>query len=148
MHGLASWWSEGEFDSSQVYRQSFNGFLVTFAMSAAVVALFPRAWYIVVLCLCISVRALLERRRAFIFSDSAVTYRPAFGPAVRIPLADIVSVEKSTAPVSFSLRSRLFAGLRLRLRDGKDILVPLDFPRSREISQRLTESLSCSVRSS
>ena|ERR1700733_8633826 len=138
---MPSWWSEGEAGARTIYRQSYTGFLATAAISAAILGLFPRTWYVLTLCILIPCRAFLERRRAVIFTDTALIYRPAFSHVVDIPFSHIESVEKSTVPVSFWMRSQLFKGLRIRLKDGKEILVPLDFPRSSDISQRLIESL-------
>jgi hypothetical protein len=134
-----AWWSEGEVGAEQIYRQSFAGFFVALATSAAILVLFPgaRSWYILIICVCVTARALLERRRAFIFTDSAVVYRPAFGSPVRIEFADISSIEKGTAPVSFWLRTRLFKGLRVHLKNIEDVVLPLDFPQAQVISQQL-----------
>jgi hypothetical protein len=133
------WWSEGEVGAKQIYRQSFAGFFVALAAGAAILLLLPgaRSWYILTICVCITARALLERRRAFIFTDSALVYRPAFGSPVRIEFVDISSIEKATAPVSFWFRARLFKGLRVHLTNIEDIVLPLDFPQAQVISQQL-----------
>src|SRR5580700_10743969 len=142
MKNLATWWSEGEIGAREIYRQSFTGFLATVAVSAAILVSFPRTWYVLTICIVAPCRALLERRRAIIFSETALIYRPAFSHAVYIPFSNIDSVEKSTVPVSFWMRSRLFKGIRIRLKDGEDVLVPLDFPHSSDISGQLMNRLS------
>jgi|ERR1700677_1915517 hypothetical protein len=136
---MSSWWSEGETGAIQVYRQSFTGYLATVAVSAAILVLFPRTWYVLILCILIPCRAFLERRRAIIFTETALIYRPAFSHAIYIPFSNIESVGKSTVPLSFWMRSRLFKGLRIHLKDGKDVLVPLDFPQSSDISRGIAE---------
>jgi hypothetical protein len=135
----SSWWSAGEVGAKHIYRQTFAGFFVALAASAAILVLFPgaRAWYILIICICVTVRALLERRRAFIFTDSAVVYRPAFGSPVHFELADVSSIGECAAPVSFWFRTRLFKGLRVHLKNSEAIVLPLDFPQAQLISQQL-----------
>ena len=139
MRGLSQWWFEGEADAQIVYRQSLNGFLAAVAASAAIFGFIPsfRTWYVLAICVCLIGRALAERRRALILTDSSITYRPAFGRGKRIELDQVVSVEKCQAPVPFWTRPGLFAGLRFQLKNHEDVVFPLDFPNSQDISQRL-----------
>jgi hypothetical protein len=76
-----------------------------------------------------------------LFTETALIYRAAFSHAAYILFSNIESVEKSTVPVPFWMLPRLFKGLRIHLNGGKAVLVPLDFPHSSDISQRLTEVL-------
>lgn len=142
MQYLSQWWFEGENDAQIVFRQSFNGFLAATAASVAILVFIPnlRTWYVLIVCVCLVGRAFVERRRALIFGDSSITYRPAFGRGTRIELSQIVSVEKCQAPVPFWSRPGLFSGLRLHLKNHEEIVLPLDFPHSQEISQRLLRS--------
>jgi hypothetical protein len=137
------WWCEGELGAQQVYRQSYGGFMAAAAASAAVILFLPafRTWYVLIIFLGITTRALVERRRAFIFTDSAVVYRPAFGRGVRVEAGDVLYVENTTAAVPFSFRTRLLKGLRIRLRNNKDIVLPLDFPDPDAISGHVLKRL-------
>jgi len=138
MKNILQWWSEGEVGAKVVYRQSLTGFLITFALSMAIMVLLPamRTWYSVLVCACVTGRALIERRRAFIFTDSSLVYRPAFGSVRRIKFADINSIEKTTASVSFWFQSRQFRGFRVQLKNREEIVIPLDFPQAHTISEQ------------
>ena len=144
MAALAQWWHEGESGAAAVYRQSFVGFVATFAGSTAILSALPifRTWYCILICVGVTLRTLMERRRAFIFGDSFVTYRPAFGAPLRVEFAQVVGIETCAAPVPFLWRPRLYKGLRLHLRHGDHAILPLDFPRSNEISARLFTAVS------
>jgi len=139
MRYLSRWWFEGERDAQIVYRQSFNGFLAATVASAGILGFIPslRTWYILAICVCLIGRSLAERRRALILNDSSIIYRPAFGRGTRIELGQIMSVEKCQAPVPFWSRPGLFSGLRFHLKNHEEIVFPLDFPHSQEISQHL-----------
>jgi hypothetical protein len=143
MQSLSQWWFEGERDAQIVYRQSYYGFLAATAAGAAILVFIPsfRTWYVLFVCVCVIGRALIERRRALILTDSSITYRPAFGRGKSIEFGQIVSVEKCQARVPFLSRPGLFRGLRLHLKNDEDIVLPLDFPESQDISQRLLTSL-------
>jgi hypothetical protein len=82
-------------------------------------------------------RALIERRRSYIFNSASVSYRPAFGAPREIQFSDVASIEKCTVPVPFLSRPGLFAGVCFHLRDGESAALPLDFPQSPAIWQRL-----------
>jgi hypothetical protein len=105
---MLSWWSEGEAGAREIYRQSLTGFLAAVAVSAAILVLFPRTWYVLSICIVASGRAFLERRRAIIFTETALIYRSTFGHGVYIPFSNIGLVEKATVPLSILMRIQLF----------------------------------------
>jgi hypothetical protein len=139
MQSIFKWWNEGETGATRIYRQSMGQFVATVAASVAVIVLLPslRTWYVMVICICISGRALAERRRALIFTDSSVIYRPVFRTVVRIQFVDVASVEECTASVSFWFRVQQFKGLRIHLKNHRSTVIPLDFPESQAIRRQL-----------
>jgi hypothetical protein len=139
VRGLVGWWRQGESNAEAVYPQSLMGFVAATIAAGVLMGLIPafRTWYVGLICLCTIGRALVERRRAYIFKPLVMSYRPAFGPVIEINFADIVSVDRCTAPVPFLSRPGLFSGVRIGLKERKPVVFPLDFPQSAEIWSRL-----------
>lgn len=138
MASLSERWSAGEVGAKEVYRQSLTGFFVVLALSITLLSIPAfRAWYIILAMIWLSGRAFIERRRALIFTDGALLYRPALSTPVRVNLADVISVEQCTVGAAFALRIRAFKGLCFHLKSGEVVRIPLDFPHSRLISERL-----------
>jgi hypothetical protein len=136
---ISKWWSEGEEGSKLVYRQSFVGFLTAAVASLAVAALLSwlRTWYGFGIGFIVTGRALAERRRAIILTHSSIVYRPAFGKTIEVAHTDVESIESCSAPVSFWFRAQLFKGLRFRLKNGRNVVIPVDFPHSEGIVQEI-----------
>jgi hypothetical protein len=149
MQSFLQWWREGERAEKSVYRQSFYAPVSVVVGGVALFSLVPRfrTWYAVLIFAYVAGMALIECRRAIILTDSNLIYRPAFGRLLRVELAQIGSVERCTAPVPSlaALRPRLSKGLRFRLKGGEEVVVPIDFPHSREISQQFLISSGTSL---
>ncbi|HUX66633.1 MAG TPA: hypothetical protein VMV31_04015 [Terriglobales bacterium] len=142
MWNSIKWWHESEGAETQIFRKSFWPLFCAAAAASACLALVPtlRAWYSVVILALGVGRALAERRRAFLFDAAGAAYRPAFGPPRRFAFADVVSVLPGDAPVPLLTRPLLVRGLHVRLRDGRELCLPLDFPRSELIAKLLTQA--------
>jgi hypothetical protein len=128
-----------------IYRQSYARPALAFASSICLIWWFPflRSWQIELLCAYLIGAAFIEMRRAIILTDSNLLYRPIFGRPTTVEFSRIASVERCSAPVPslMMLRPMLMKGLKFHLIDGGEIVIPLDFRNSKEISERfLTNS--------
>ncbi len=80
----------------------------------------------------------VQRRRAIIFIDGALLYRPAVASPIRVTLADVVSVEPCKTNVYATAKlSYWVEGLCFQLKTGEQITIPLDFPKSEVIKERI-----------
>jgi hypothetical protein len=77
-------------------------------------------------------------RRAIIFTETEVVYRPPLGPPRRIPVASIQRIKRSRVLVPYMLRDVTLAGVNLSLEDGTTLDWPLDFEAPEEILKRLS----------
>jgi hypothetical protein len=137
VRSFTEWMSDGEMGAEAIYQQSIKGFAAVVG-AGALLALIPafRHWYIAIIYLCIAIRALAERRRAYIFTGSSVVYRPAFGSVTDIRFDDVLSIRETTAVAPFLLRPLLVRGASIQT-GQKTISLPLDFHQEKEIWQRL-----------
>lgn len=140
MRDFVQWWREGEDGATTIYRPFYSKPALALASSAALLWFLPRlrAWPFPVLFVYLNLAAVIEMRRAIILNGSHLLYRPIFGRPTTVELSQITSVERCSAPVPslVALRARLMKGLRFHLADGSEIVVPLDFQNSKEISQK------------
>jgi hypothetical protein len=136
---ISHWWRAGEEGASTVYRKGYSIPVVVVAVCLGILSIGPQTrepTLLVLYALAVG-RALLERRRAVIFSDDQVVYRPAMGRVRRILLRDIERVERTTIALSFLLKAMPVRAVRLYLRDGKEEVVPVDFLEHKTIVSRL-----------
>ncbi len=80
----------------------------------------------------------LEGRKAIIFTDFEIVYRPAFGDPVRTVIAEIQAITRSTVTVAVFLRVSRAPGLVIKLRDGRTVTIPLDFRQRDKIIRRVS----------
>jgi hypothetical protein len=138
-----NWLHEGEDDCIRVYRRPYVGRLLWVVLSCALLCLtMPERARPVLLAVTAALiaRFLFEGRRAIIFTEDSLIYRPPFGRARRILTRNIVSVTPATAVVSIYLTPEFVRGIKLETTSGEPYLMPMDFPNHAEISQRLTAS--------
>jgi hypothetical protein len=145
MHKLSQWWSEGESGARIVYRRSFSGPIAALLASLAIFWLIPslRTWYVLIPLYVIGM-GLVDRRRAIILTDTSLIYRQTFEQLIRVDFDQIISVEKCTTGVAdfACLRARLMKGLRLHLKDGEAVAIPLDFQNSEDLLKRFLNDAS------
>jgi len=138
---ILKWWSDGETNAIEVYRkQPFARFILVLAVVLAVYwspVLRPR-WYLFPMFAGGVAWAFVQRRRAIIFTDGALLYRPAVASPIRVTLADVVSVEPCKTIVYATDRlSSWVEALCFQLKTGERIKIPLDFPKSEVIKERI-----------
>jgi hypothetical protein len=83
-------------------------------------------------------RTLAEGRRAIIFNESEVLYRPPFGQPVHALINDIQSLKRSKVTLSAGLRPARVSGVLMKMENGETITFPLDFRQHYEILRRLS----------
>jgi hypothetical protein len=84
-------------------------------------------------------RILAEGRRAFIFTNTEVIYRPLFAQPLCTAIAGIQSLKRSKVTLSFGLRAIRRPGVMLTTMTGETTALPLDFKEREEILQRVSE---------
>jgi hypothetical protein len=82
-------------------------------------------------------RTLIEARRAIIFTNAEIIYRPPLGPPRRVPIAMVQHLTKSRVATSYLLRASGRPGIIITLANGAKEAWPLDFDGRDEILQRL-----------
>lgn len=83
-------------------------------------------------------RTLVEGRRAIIFTEAEVIYRPPLGSPRRVLMAAIQDLAISPVLITYFLRAARRPGMTLTLTDGATEVWPLDFEGRDEILQRLS----------
>jgi hypothetical protein len=78
-----------------------------------------------------------EWRRAIIFTQTDVVYRPAFGELSRVSLKNIVSLNLTSTMRLFCLKPTLVSAVELILVDGQKSILPLDFFQGSEMLTQL-----------
>ena len=84
-------------------------------------------------------RTLAEGRRAIIFTNTEVIYRPPFAQSLCTAIAGIQSLKRSKVTLSFGLRAIRRPGVMLTTMTGETTALPLDFKEREEILQRVSE---------
>ena len=82
-------------------------------------------------------RTLAEGRRAIIFTNTEVIYRPPFAQPLRTAIAGIQSLKRSKVTLSVGLRAIRGPGVLLTTMTGETTALPLDFKEREEILQRV-----------
>jgi hypothetical protein len=153
---LQRWWHSGEDAAIAVYPDGVGRMLI---VEAAVIVVFwlvlqlfshllgrllaipvPGSSFRLPFLIVVPSMALLttaEWRRAIIFTQTDLIYRPPFGELLQISLASIVSLRLIWAKRLFCLRPILVTAVELHLIDGQERVIPLDFPRNSEILAHL-----------
>jgi len=84
-------------------------------------------------------RMLAEGRRAIVFTNMELVYRPPVGGPVRASIAGIQGIKRSqVARLVGYQRLSSTQGMLLTMANGETIAMPLDFKERAEILQRLT----------
>lgn len=131
------WRHAGEEGSVIIYPQKNIGgimFCILFTLVLALAALafgYP-AWLLILIAL-LTPRAVIERRRAVIVTETKLIYRPALGQPISVLLSDIVEVKESVIMVSYLLRPVLTAGVAITLKNAETKIIPLDFEERTQI---------------
>lgn len=139
-----AWLHAGEEDGIIFYHQRFAGRLVYQAcVLAALLLVFPfyrRIPHTVLIGLSVAVvlRTLSERRRAIIFTDKEIVYRPAFGGPRRVQFEKLMNIRRKAIAESYLLRPNVVPAIELHFNNGEILDLPLDFRERREILQRLS----------
>jgi hypothetical protein len=135
---LRNWWHQGEVAGSDVFRQGWAVTAAVLAVAAGLLCFVPacRSPAGLVLVAFALFRGVAERRRAVVFWASGASVRPPIGRCQSVALADVVSVTPKSVAVPFTFSGRLLKGIRVGLRDGRYLDVPLDFPARDEIKRR------------
>jgi hypothetical protein len=138
---ILKWWSDGETNAIEVYRkQPFARLIFVLALILAVYwsPVLKPTWYLFPMLAGGVAWVFVQRRRAIIFTDGALLYRPAVASPIRVALADVVSVEPCKTWVNKTGRlSSLVEALCFQLKTGEQIKIPLDFPKSEVIKERI-----------
>lgn len=144
MDTIHDWWSDGETNAVKVYRKKpFARFILVLALILLVYwsPVLRPAWYLFPMLAVGGAWVFVQRRRAIIFTDRDLIYRPAVASPVRVVLADVVSIEPcNTLMYGNSKLSSWVEALRFRLKTGEQITIPLDFPKSEAIKERILNS--------
>ncbi|MGH9392668.1 MAG: hypothetical protein ACRD1E_00735 [Terriglobales bacterium] len=136
---LRAWWHDGETPGAEVYRQSWFGTVAGFGLTLAGLLFLPALRDPILAplyCLC-WVRAFAEARRALIFADGRVLLRSAYARARPVALRGAVSMQPCSVIVPVLLTPSFRRGVLVSTSSGSSVRLPVDFPRSAEIEQRL-----------
>jgi hypothetical protein len=135
------WRHEGEDGCIRVYLHPCAGRLLWVVLSSAMLSLLlPERARLVTLAVALALctRFLFEGRRAIIFTEDSLIYRPPFGKAQRILLRNVLSATPATAVISLYLTPEYVRGVKLDTRTGESLIIPMDFPDHAEIWRKLT----------
>jgi hypothetical protein len=83
-------------------------------------------------------RALAEGRRAIVFTNTELVYRPPVGRPIRALIAGIQGIKRSKVARLVGPRPSFTTGVLLTMANGETIAMPLDFKERGEILQRLS----------
>jgi hypothetical protein len=142
------WWRMGEENAAAVYRRGFWTLFMLFILTCLVLSLFsaflPRklTGFIVGLAVWLFFRIVAEGRRAIIFSPDSIKCRPPFGPPRTTRISDISRIDEATMMVTFNGCVHFTGGVKLVLKDGDTLGIPLDFPDRKEILKRIKLAVS------
>lgn len=95
-------------------------------------------WPIVVIMGIALPRTLAEGRRAVIFTEVEIIYRPPFGQPRRVPIAAVRALRVCQVVVTYFARPSRRPGVAITLADGTREVWPLDFEEHDEILRRLS----------
>jgi hypothetical protein len=138
---FSKWRHEGEDGCVQVYLHPYSGRLLWVVLSGAMLSLLLPGTARPVLAavtIALCARFLFEGRRAIIFAEDSLIYRPPFGRAQRILLRNILRATPATAVISLYLTPEYVRGVKLDTQSGESLIIPMDFPDHSEISKKLT----------
>lgn len=142
MKSLRSWWHAGEDGAVVVYRKGMWALLVRMSLCLIIICLFvpsiPQFRTVLPVVALPFLRGIAEGRRAIIFTDTLLIYRPPFADVLRIPIAEITSLKKALVPQSYFFRGRWVSGLCLTMANGEIIPLPLNIAKEDEVLQRLS----------
>jgi hypothetical protein len=151
MWGFLRWWRAGEGEGSVAFRRPWWPLLLALGVMSVLyrVLLVPAprgtAYVVGAVLLACSARMVAERRRAVILRGECLLVRPPFGRPRSVGLSEVVSVEHCTVGTTLMLRTTAGPGLRLTPRNGGPLLIPLDFPDSEELVERIKAALPADV---
>jgi hypothetical protein len=138
--GFRSWRYAGEEAAVVIYAKSIKKTLLLQCCGFAVffLAFQQFIWSLVVVAMIVLPRTLAEGRRAIIFTETEVIYRPPLGSPRRVLIATIRDLVISPVLITYFLRTARRPGVIMTLRDGATEAWPLDFEGRDEILQRLS----------
>ena len=123
-----------------VYSKRFLGRLVfqccAFAMFWVFMPFFRQ--YLLLLAALITPRVPAEGRRAIIFTQTEVIYRPPFARPISASIAGVQNIKRSKVLISYGLKAYSVPGAVLTMANGETVALPLDFKERDEILRRLS----------
>jgi hypothetical protein len=143
MKKFRRWWHAGEEGALAVHTRPFRArVLLLCIVIVACWAYFP-VMQKYPLCLLLAAllavpRSVAEGRRAIVFTDTEVRYRPPFAEPWRVRMADIQSLKPFKVTLFTLSRPHRVPGILLTMSGGESIALPLDFMERDEIVQRIT----------
>jgi hypothetical protein len=143
MRQLRAWWHTGEDGTVVVYRKGVTVLVIRMLLCLVALWVLVPATHrylnaLVPVAALGFLRGMAEARRAIIFTDTLLIYRPPFAAVHCIPLAEIAGLRRSFVAQSYGLRARWARGVQLTMTTGETIPLPLDTPKADEILQRLS----------
>lgn len=142
LDGFQSWWQAGEETALVVYAKNFRMTLLLQCCAFAAFCAIPsfRRYILVLLVLTVLTlsRTVAEGRRAIIFTESEVIYRPALARLRRVPFSSIRNLTRTNVTVFYLLRPSSRLGVTMTLTNGEEEVWPLDFNERDEVLRRLS----------
>jgi hypothetical protein len=140
---LSSWWHAGEEGALVVFtKRVLARFLfvsIAFVGFWIFIPLFHQRPLALALLAAVALpRVLVEARRAIIFTETQLIYRPPLAGVRRIPIVGIQGLRSAKVARSYLLRAAWVPGVLLRMKTGEMVSLPLDLKERHEILQRLS----------
>jgi hypothetical protein len=138
--GFQCWLHAGEEEAVAVYPKSIRKiFLLQCGALAAFLYLFPQYAYPLIIVAIIGLLwTLAMGRKAIIFTEAEVIYRPPFSQPRRVRISMIQGLTRSVVLVAYLLRASPRPGMTIALANGAKELWPLDIEGRDEILHRLS----------
>lgn len=138
---LVSWRHAGEEGAIAIFRKRVGVIfaLQVAALAALVFSIFPQlTWVVVAIAVLALSTTLANGRRAIIFTETEVRYRPPLGSTRPVLISEIRGLTRSCVLIPYLIRSVLRPGVSITLANGATEVWPLDIEQPEEVLRRLS----------